>query len=129
MPDPLHGLNLFLVALQRFFERRHQSFNRFFARFKITFGLRLDLFKGLSKEDQEILLKAAEDATAHSAEIGARKRAYFMNPEKQKEFQIFFLDDPDKTLLKKVCGEIKADVVKNLPPLGKQLAADLETIQ
>lgn len=92
-------------------------------------GMSMDLFKSFSKSDQDILLKAAEEATAISAKLGAKKRAMFMDPEKQKAFQLFYLSHSDKALLQKVCGEIKSDVVAKLPPLGKELAEVLEKIK
>lgn len=92
-------------------------------------GMNMALFKSLPEEDQKIILKAADEAAAYSAQVGAKKRAYFMDFEKQKNFQVSFLGDEDKVLLKKVCGRIKSDVVKKLPPLGKELAQKLANIQ
>lgn len=92
-------------------------------------GMNLDLFNSLSKEDQKILLEAAEEATAHSSKLGAKRRAIFFDPEKNKDFQIRYMSDEDKVLLQKTCSEIRADVDAKLPPLGKELSETLRTIK
>lgn len=91
-------------------------------------GMNMDLYKSLSPEDQKIVLEVADDAAAYSAKVGAKKREAFLDPAKNKEFEISYLNDGDKATLNGICDAIKKDVTEKLPPLGKELARTLEQI-
>jgi TRAP-type C4-dicarboxylate transport system substrate-binding protein len=90
-------------------------------------AMNLDMFKSLSKEDQQILVQAAEKATEYSAELGKQSTADFLaNP---RGFKIHYLPKEETEKYKEAIKAVAEEVFKGMPPLGRELADLLERIK
>jgi len=87
-------------------------------------GMNLDMFKGLSSGDQQILMQAAEKAAEYSVKQGEKARDdFFANPG---GFKIYYLPKEELQKLLKALHEVKEEILKKTPPSGKELAQALE---
>lgn len=89
-------------------------------------GINLDIFKSLSSQDQNILIKAGEKSTEYSAKLGKKTTdEFFANPG---GFKLYYLDKKDQQELMQTINDVKKEILKEAPPSGKELAEALEKL-
>jgi TRAP-type transport system periplasmic protein len=87
-------------------------------------AMNLDMFKAISKADQQILIQASEKATEYSATVSKKQRDDFLaNP---RGFKIYNFSKEEAQKYKQAISVVAKEVFKTLPPLGKELVDLLE---
>jgi TRAP-type C4-dicarboxylate transport system substrate-binding protein len=89
-------------------------------------GMNLEMFKGLSQEDQNILMQSAEKAAEYSVDQGRKASDAFFKGA--GGFKIYRLPDKEQQRLVQLVMETKEESLKEAPAAGKELAAALEKL-
>lgn len=89
-------------------------------------GMNLDMYKKLSPQDQDILQRCSDKATDFSVKEGQKTRDnFFANPG---GFKIYYLPEEELKKLVNTLSDVKEDILKDVPPSGKELAKALEKV-